>query len=49
MGFIYNMAMLMQWEMTALMYAATQGDETIFDVLMKHKADVIKKNRVSFI
>ena len=43
------MIMLMQWGKTALMYAAQQGDEEIFDMLIKHNADVIMKDKVSFI
>ena len=43
------MVMFMQWGETALMYAAGQGDEEILDLLIKHNADVIKKDRVSFI
>ena len=43
------MAMLMQGEQTALMYAVMIGDEEIFDLLIEHGADVMMKNWVSFI
>ena len=43
------MVMLMQWGMTALMYAARQGDEDIFNLLIIHNADVTMKDHVSFI
>ena len=43
------MVMLMQLGMTALMYAATKRDEDIFDILIKHNADVMMKTIVSFI
>ena len=43
------MVMLMQWGGTALMYAAERGDEEIFDLLIKHNADVMMKTIVSFI
>ena len=43
------MAMLMQWDETALMYAVRIGDEVIFDLLIEHGADVMMKNWVSFI
>ena len=43
------MVMLMQWGWTALMYAAIQEEEEIFDLLIKHNADVMMKNSVSFI
>ena len=33
------MAMLMQGEQTALMYAVMIGDEEIFDLLIEHGAD----------
>ena len=41
--------MLMQLGRTALMCAATKGDEEIFNLLMEHNADVMKKDCVSFI
>ena len=41
--------MLMQLKQTALMCAAMEGDEETFDLLIKHNADVMKKDRVSFI
>ena len=43
------MAMLMQLEKTALMYAVEMDDEEIFDLLIEHGADVMMKNCVSFI
>ena len=43
------MAMLMQFERTALMYAAVIGDDEIFDLLIEHSADVMMKDCVSFI
>ena len=43
------MAMLMQIERTALMYAVKIGDEEIFDLLIEHGADVMMKDCVSFI
>ena len=35
--------------MTALMCAARQGDEEIFDILINHNANVMMKDNVSFI
>ena len=43
------MAMLMQGNETALMYAVWICDEEIFDLLMEHGADVMMKDCVSFI
>ena len=43
------MAMLMQGNGTALMYAVSTGDEEIFDLLIEHGADVMMKDWVSFI
>ena len=43
------MVMLMKWKWTALMYAAVQGDEKISDLLIKHHADLMKKDGVNFI
>jgi hypothetical protein len=40
-------AMLMQMEWTALMCTARVGDEDIFELLLKHNADVMKKDSVS--
>ena len=42
---VYNV--LMQRGNTALMIAATNGDEEIFDLLLEHDADIMKKTSVS--
>ena len=43
------MVMLMQYGRTALMIAATTGDEEIFDLLLEHEADVMQRDYVSFV
>ena len=35
--------------MTALLYTAVEGDEETFISLLKHGADVMKKNEVMFV